>query len=316
MCRSALPDRGGRLRLPVRAVIYRSWRRRALFIAISLVVPVIANGFRALGIVSLGYLLGSAQAAATDHVLYGWLFFSIVILLLVVLGLPFREDDKPPIRAIPEPLDLPPPHSGWPAMALVVVLGAIGPLAGLAFDQAAAATVPPAPQLGIGECHRIAPDTVAPSPGPGVITEQYLYCGNAQLLVRTEVFSSRARLRRGRNRTQPIDGDRILRRHWHEEARSIPHGADGKPFAHQRLCAVAQWRSRKRGLAPTLASGLGEYLWCPGPACYCHRQAQSRSVWGATRLRLGAIRGRGLVAAAGGSAGRNGPAFSRDGVIA
>ena len=173
-------------------VIYRSWRRRALFIAISLVVPVIANGFRALGIVSLGYLLGSAQAAATDHVLYGWLFFSIVILLLVVLGLPFREDDKPPIRAIPEPLDLPPPHSGWPAMALVVVLGAIGPLAGLAFDQAAAATVPPAPQLGIGECHRIAPDTVVPSPGPGVITEQYLYCGNAQLLVRTEVFSSRA----------------------------------------------------------------------------------------------------------------------------
>lgn len=173
-------------------VIYRSWRRRALFIAISLVVPVIANGFRALGIVWLGYLLGSAQAAATDHVLYGWLFFSIVILLLVVLGLPFREDDKPPIRALPEPRDMPPPHSGWLAMAFVVVLGAIGPLAGLAFDRAAAATVPAAPQLSTGECHRVAPDTVVPSPAPGVITEQYLYCGSAQLLVRTEVFSPRA----------------------------------------------------------------------------------------------------------------------------
>ena len=43
----------------------------------------------------LGHLLGSAQAAATDHVLYGWIFFSIVILLLIVIGLPFRQDDQP-----------------------------------------------------------------------------------------------------------------------------------------------------------------------------------------------------------------------------
>ncbi len=64
-------------------LMYRSWQRRLVFILISMVVPVIANGFRALGIVVLGHLLGSAQAAATDHVLYGWIFFSIVILLLV-----------------------------------------------------------------------------------------------------------------------------------------------------------------------------------------------------------------------------------------
>lgn len=172
-------------------VIYRSPRRRALFIAISIVVPIIANGFRALGIVSLGYLLGSAQAAATDHVLYGWLFFSIVILLLVVLGLPFREDDKPPIRVAPEPGGLPAPGSAWPAAAAVVLLGAIGPLAGFGFDRAAAAGIPPAPQLSAGECHRIAPDTLLPSPVAGRIIEQYLYCGHVQLIVRTEVFSPR-----------------------------------------------------------------------------------------------------------------------------
>jgi len=38
---------------------------------LSIVVPIIANGFRALGIVWLGHILGSAEAAATDHVLYG-----------------------------------------------------------------------------------------------------------------------------------------------------------------------------------------------------------------------------------------------------
>lgn len=73
-------------------LIFRSLWKRLTFIAISLFVPVIANGFRALGIVWLGHALGSAQAAATDHVLYGYLFFSIVLALLILLGLPFRED--------------------------------------------------------------------------------------------------------------------------------------------------------------------------------------------------------------------------------
>ncbi len=70
---------------------YRSPGRRTAFIAASCVVPVVANGFRALGIVLLGHLLGSAEAAETDHILYGWMFFSIVLLLLVAAGLPFRE---------------------------------------------------------------------------------------------------------------------------------------------------------------------------------------------------------------------------------
>ena len=76
-------------------VMYRSALRRAVFIGASIVVPIIANGFRALGIVALGHYLGSAEAVEADHVLYGWIFFSIVILILIVLGLPFREDHKP-----------------------------------------------------------------------------------------------------------------------------------------------------------------------------------------------------------------------------
>jgi hypothetical protein len=74
-------------------MMYRSPVRRAAFIAVSLVVPVIANGARGFGIVYLGHILGSAQAAAADHVIYGWVFFSAVILLLIALGLPFRQDE-------------------------------------------------------------------------------------------------------------------------------------------------------------------------------------------------------------------------------
>ena len=75
-------------------LMYRSTGRRMVFIGASVVVPIVANGLRALGIVVLGHVLGSAQAAATDHVLYGWIFFSLVILLLIVLGLPFRQDNE------------------------------------------------------------------------------------------------------------------------------------------------------------------------------------------------------------------------------
>ncbi len=82
-------------------LMYRSPVRRIVFVTASIIVPIIANGFRALGIVVLGHWLGSALAAATDHVLYGWIFFSIVILLLIVLGLPFRQDDHQAARTNP-----------------------------------------------------------------------------------------------------------------------------------------------------------------------------------------------------------------------
>ncbi len=80
-------------------LLYRSPGRRGLFMLASIVVPIIANGFRALGIVVLGHVLGNAQAAVADHLIYGWIFFSVVILLLIALGLPFRQDRRPPVGA-------------------------------------------------------------------------------------------------------------------------------------------------------------------------------------------------------------------------
>ncbi len=66
---------------------YRSPGRRALFIVASVIIPIVANGVRALGIVLLGAALGSAEAAAADHIIYGWVFFSIVMLLLVLAAI-------------------------------------------------------------------------------------------------------------------------------------------------------------------------------------------------------------------------------------
>ncbi|MBV9777898.1 MAG: exosortase, partial [Acetobacteraceae bacterium] len=118
-------------------LIYRTWPRRAAFVAAALVVPVLANGARALGIVLLGHALGSAQAAEADHVLYGWIFFSIVTLLLILLGLPFRED-QPRAGAVGQrPLSAPPAPRALAGTAAGVLAGcALGPLTALALTLA------------------------------------------------------------------------------------------------------------------------------------------------------------------------------------
>ncbi len=111
-------------------MIYRSPFRRAVFIVASVVVPVVANGVRALGIVVLGHIRGSAEAGAVDHVLYGWIFFSLVLLALLLLGLPYRQDQvalTPRAGAPGRPATR---RSVVLAGVLTVALAASGPAAG------------------------------------------------------------------------------------------------------------------------------------------------------------------------------------------
>jgi len=108
--------------------MFRSPNRRAAFIAIACVVPVLANGLRGLGIVLLGHALGSAKAGAADHLIYGWVFFSCVIVLLALAGLPFRE---PPVVATRGPVDGGSPAAlTWAILgcSAVVVIASAGPL--------------------------------------------------------------------------------------------------------------------------------------------------------------------------------------------
>ncbi|MFQ3621958.1 MAG: exosortase A, partial [Acetobacteraceae bacterium] len=79
--------------------MFRSPGRRLIVLGLAVVVPIVANGMRALGIVIAAEYIGSAEAAAADHVIYGWGFFSAIILLLILAGLPFREDQANHPRA-------------------------------------------------------------------------------------------------------------------------------------------------------------------------------------------------------------------------
>jgi len=83
-------------------LMYRSRWRQAAFIGISLVVPVLANGLRAFTIVMIGHYSGMRLAVGVDHLIYGWVFFVVVMMALFVIGALWRED-RPTAAGAPEP---------------------------------------------------------------------------------------------------------------------------------------------------------------------------------------------------------------------
>jgi EpsI family protein len=73
---------------------YSSLKRRLAFIALSLIVPIIANGIRAYLIVMMGHLSGMRLAVGADHLIYGWVFFGLVMFVLFWIGSFWRQDDR------------------------------------------------------------------------------------------------------------------------------------------------------------------------------------------------------------------------------
>jgi len=70
---------------------FRTLRYRLAFVALALVVPIVANWVRAYGIVLLGHLSDMRIATGVDHLIYGWLFFGFVMALLFWIGSRWRE---------------------------------------------------------------------------------------------------------------------------------------------------------------------------------------------------------------------------------
>jgi len=75
---------------------YTSAKRRILFVLVSILVPVIANWMRAYLIVLLGHLSGNKLAAGVDHLIYGWVFFGVVIFSMFIIGSRWSESEVLP----------------------------------------------------------------------------------------------------------------------------------------------------------------------------------------------------------------------------
>jgi exosortase A len=98
---------------------YTRWWKRALFVLFSILVPIIANGFRAYMIVMIGHLSDMKLAVGVDHLIYGWVFFGVIITIMFVVGSTWRDPPSPLPQA--DPLRAP-PITRRGALRLLVVL--------------------------------------------------------------------------------------------------------------------------------------------------------------------------------------------------
>jgi exosortase A len=70
---------------------YNSPWRRLVFCLISLAVPLLANWVRAYLIVMIGHLSGNTLAVGVDHLIYGWVFFGVVVMVMFLIGARWAE---------------------------------------------------------------------------------------------------------------------------------------------------------------------------------------------------------------------------------
>ena len=78
---------------------YRSYVRRAIFMLLSILVPILANWLRAYIIVMLAHLSDNRIATGVDHILYGWVFFGAIIFMLYIVGARWSQPDEAPASA-------------------------------------------------------------------------------------------------------------------------------------------------------------------------------------------------------------------------
>jgi len=119
---------------------FKSWSRRVMFLAASVIVPIIANGIRAWGTIYIAQSQGVEFAAGFDHIFYGWIFFAIVVVLVLSAAWRFFESEPEDYGWTSEQVSgfawIKPLEAG-----LTAPIVAIAGLAGLAIVGGIAATI-------------------------------------------------------------------------------------------------------------------------------------------------------------------------------
>lgn len=99
---------------------FLSWRRRAVFLIVSVVVPVLANGVRAFGTIWAADLTSVEAATGFDHIVYGWLFFALVMAGVLAMG--WRWFDRAPDDPAFDPARLQTMARRRPGLVLISVM--------------------------------------------------------------------------------------------------------------------------------------------------------------------------------------------------
>ncbi len=102
------------------------WRGRLGFMLVSLLVPVLANWLRALIIVLLGHYSSNRIATGADHLVYGWVFFGLIMAIMFWIGARWAGAPVVTVAASAPPPAVPPTRGGW-LLAGAAALGLLLP---------------------------------------------------------------------------------------------------------------------------------------------------------------------------------------------
>lgn len=143
-------------------LFFQSWPRRLFFVGLCAVVPILANGVRAYGIIMLAHLSDYTLAVDVDHVVYGFLFLAAVtfVLLGLAAALRDRQDFREPAPARSAATERPLRHRQMIHDLPVQAVCCGASVAMILLVQAWAATATEAPE-------DLAPALFPPQPGAG-----------------------------------------------------------------------------------------------------------------------------------------------------
>jgi exosortase A len=117
---------------------YNSFWRRLLFVLASIAVPIVANSLRAYGVVMMGHLSDMRLGVGVDHLVYGWGFFGLVMVILFWVGGFWQEE----VVTTRKPSGLAQDSKGASSVSLLaaaviaVALAAVWPVIALTSDRA------------------------------------------------------------------------------------------------------------------------------------------------------------------------------------
>src|SRR5215469_13887566 len=82
-------------------LMYQHIYKTVLFLLASVIVPLIGNGLRCVGIILLAHFTNNAYGAGADHIIYGWGFNVAILLVLILVGSMFRDEPAQLSSAVP-----------------------------------------------------------------------------------------------------------------------------------------------------------------------------------------------------------------------
>ena len=128
---------------------YRKVWRQVIFMVAAILVPILANGVRAYMIVMIGHLSNMKYAVGVDHLIYGWIFFGLVMLILFWVGSFWREDAQP-AKVEQHNWGVVQPATAWHFLAFVIAMFALAG-AGSAYSALVVRTMAKQPPVMLSE---------------------------------------------------------------------------------------------------------------------------------------------------------------------